>query len=264
MKKQTSNIRALSFAVECRADNEGGEWDIRGVASADSVDSHGWRIPMSSFTQDLAVFMQNPLFLLNHPMGWGRNGEEGLPIGSVTRLWVEGEKLMFEAKFAGTELAQKVKTLFEEGHLRMFSIGFYPLETRKPTNEELGKFGPHDVTAVRVQLLEVSAVLAGSNPGAFAEVVRSVGEQLKGYTVPVSSRADLSAQVEAVNAAFAQLGKACEKLIKASMGDEESPEDSEGDSSQESPEEGRNRQEEHDIANIQLAAALALLEAPLA
>lgn len=246
-------LRSIGAEIVKVSDGDG--WDIEGVASLEVVDSYGELILMSAFSNDvLTAYMRNPLFMLLHPLGWnGGTIRERLPIGQVVKIWVEGPRLLFRAKFSSTDLAQEVKTLYREGSLRMFSIGFYPSEggSRAPYQDEVDKHGV-DLKLVTEKidaLAEVSGVPLGANPGAFTVQVKAM---LAAIGVKAEGMPDLQPQVDGINAAMKSLADACNELIKAAGsgqggqegGDEEEPAKEE-DQQQEEDQEKMDLMSEH-------------------
>jgi HK97 family phage prohead protease len=110
----------------------------------ESIDPKGW---------DLKNFMKNPIILFAHDYS-------SLPIGKALKTWVENGKLMFNIKFADTEMANEVFKLFKDKFLNAFSVGFMPLELATD-----GKF-----TFSKTELLELSAVPVPANPEALSYI----------------------------------------------------------------------------------------------
>lgn len=212
--------RAVNFGLRFRAaDDTATPWDIEGTASVEAVDMHRTLILVSAFADGLAEYMKNPLMMALHALSdWSARGVEKLPVAKVVRCWIEGDQLRFQAKFSKTDYAQTILQLYRDDVMRMFSVGFYPLEERAPSREELGKYGAMETVYTRVQLVEISCVPAGSNPGAYVTDVRAaVGAGL-------NVRADLAPEVQAINAALDGLAAACNALIeKAGGADEAEP-----------------------------------------
>lgn len=214
------NRRAVSFGLQFRKpEDTATPWDIEGVASVETMDQHRSLIPVSAFADGLAEYAKNPLMMALHALSdWSARGEERLPVAKVLKCWIESDQLRFQSKFATTDYAQTILQLYRDDVMRMFSVAFYVLDSRKPTDQELVKYPGIEIVYTRVQLVEISCVPAGSNPGAFVTDVRAaVGAGL-------NVRADLAPEVQAINAALDGLAKACNALIeKAGGADEAEP-----------------------------------------
>ena len=105
----------------------------------DIVETKGW---------DLAAYKQNPIVLYAH-------NHDGLPIAKTIAVGVEGNELRFRAQFVPAEIypfAGVVKSLYELGFLRAFSVGF---RATAPTSASGVGFGER---IGKAELLEVSAV----------------------------------------------------------------------------------------------------------
>jgi hypothetical protein len=130
------------------------------------LDPGGW---------DLANYRANPVVMWAHQ-------RDQLPIATCKRVWLEGDKL--KAKIDWTDaielnpFAATVKSFYERGLLRGWSVGFLPKRTVTP--EKSG--GP--VTFKEMELVEFSAALIPANPGALLEdktLSRAVADAA-GYT----------------------------------------------------------------------------------
>ena len=122
---------------------------------------------------DLTNFNKNPVFLLCH-------NSHDLPVGKVTKVWVEGKSVKATVYFPtldelssnpeyASEKARLVDFVFhcyKTGMLNAVSIGFIPLEW---TETERG----YDIQ--KWELLEFSAVPVPANQDAIAEAVKSFG-----------------------------------------------------------------------------------------
>lgn len=100
---------------------------------------------------DLANFNANPILLWVHDY-------KRPPIGRALWSRIDGKGLLCKFKFAETAFADEIYTLYRDGFLKTFSIGFIPMEFD-------GKTKTHE----KVSLLEVSAVPVPSNPMALVE-----------------------------------------------------------------------------------------------
>lgn len=124
------------------------EGEIVGIASTENVDRQGEVIRQEGW--DLRNFKKNPILMLAH------NYNE-LPIGKVTNVKVEENKLTFKAIFSeATQIAREAFQLVQEGILKAFSVGFIP--------REYDEKEPNVVT--KAELLEISLVAIPANPQA--------------------------------------------------------------------------------------------------
>mgnify|MGYP007071607982 CR=1 FL=1 len=123
------------------------------IASDESLDRHGERIAIKGW--ELGAYVKNPVLQWAHDYSLP-------PIGKAVNIRMDGQKLIFEPDFHGeTELSKQVKTLFEKGYLKAFSVGFIPKEM-------------DGNTITKAELLEISAVPVPSNPNALV-YARSIG-----------------------------------------------------------------------------------------
>lgn len=151
------------FAGEIiKADEE--DHTITGVASHESVDRDGDIIKQEGW--DLKNIKKNPVMLWGHEY-------HGLPIAKIIKIWVEGKKLMFKAKFAGLDqahpFAETVYQMMRDGFLKAFSVGFIPKELH-PNPKTSGYFIDN------AELLEVSVVTVPSHPNAVVQNIKSFAE----------------------------------------------------------------------------------------
>lgn len=118
------------------------------VASTDVVDRHGERINQEGW--DLKAFKKNPVML------WGHDHSE-IAVGNARNIHIERAggkpRLVFTPDFhEKTEKARALKSLFDEGWLNSFSVGFIPKE-----------FDGKESTYLKQELLEISAVNVPAN-----------------------------------------------------------------------------------------------------
>jgi HK97 family phage prohead protease len=163
------------LSLEAGKVTENGE--VEGWANVKVMDRYNELVLPEAFKDTIDLFMRNPVFLFGH--NYNLTGGEIPVIGSVTEISLKDEGIYFKAVFASTELAQRVRQLFLEGHLRMFSIGFIPHETRMPDNTELAKYGAQLRTVItRAELLEISAVPVPGNQLSGATAVKNMESAL--------------------------------------------------------------------------------------
>lgn len=119
------------------------------VASDESLDRHGETISINGW--DYGSYKSNPVLQWAHDYSIP-------PIGRANGLRIEErnnkKQLVFEPEFhEETELSKQIKTLFEKGYLKAFSVGFIPKDMEDNNIKE-------------AELLEISAVPVPSNPNA--------------------------------------------------------------------------------------------------
>ena len=114
------------------------------VGSTEAMDREGDVIKAEGWNTD--NFNRNPVLL------WAHNVNElRPPIGRVKRLWVDGDRLMFQPQFdLEDEFAADLYRKYKQGFLNSFSVGFIPLEREGNTFLEQ-------------ELLEISAVPVPAN-----------------------------------------------------------------------------------------------------
>lgn len=132
-----------------KAEVEKTDKGLLAVASSSVVDRHGEVVSVSGW--DLKNFKKNPVLLWSH--------DHTIPaIGVAKTIKVEGTgktaKLMFSPEFHDiTPEAKAIKTMFDQGILNSFSVGFKPIDM-------------DGNTYTKQELLEISAVNVPANPDA--------------------------------------------------------------------------------------------------
>lgn len=127
------------------------------IASTSVVDRQGEIIDQSGW--NIKNFKKNPLLL------WGH--DHAIPaIGTAKNIKIVGEgkkaQLVFEPVFHEiTDFAKAIKTMFDEGILNSFSVGFKPIEAEGNTYTSQ-------------ELLEISAVNVPANPEARMMAMKSL------------------------------------------------------------------------------------------
>ena len=115
------------------------------------IDPKGWQ---------LENYRKNPVVLLGHEYDASR----ALPVASSLWEKKKAEGLLFSPRFATTDIASDVFTLFAEGILRSFSVGFKALDVEDfPDNDGIKK--PRRIYR-STELLEISVVNVPANPDA--------------------------------------------------------------------------------------------------
>lgn len=130
-----------------------GEGDFEVIATTEGVDRDGEVILIKGW--DFTNFMKNPVLLFGHDYwSW--------PIGAVTELIPDGDKVIARGVFARTEEGQKARQLYEDGILKTVSVGFIPKER-------------NGNVITKAELLELSFVPVPSNPDA-VDTRKEIGE----------------------------------------------------------------------------------------
>lgn len=151
-------LYAKAFDVRTRS--------VEAVLSSETIDGHGDIIDQASWR--LARYQQNPVVLHMH--------SRYDVIGHAQNVRVDGGQLQGRIVFATTKLAEEVATLFRDGAMRAFSVGFRPGRIL----EETTAAGRKVERLLDCELLEVSAVSIPSNPDAIVKY-KSLGLLPAGY-----------------------------------------------------------------------------------
>lgn len=155
----------------------GQEFDHRFIASTETLASDGGVILLSAWR--LARYQARPRWIAMHDIfGWsgklteitlGRavwaGIEDGFPVAQVGET---GRALVIYVRYSDSDFAQEVKFLYEDGGLDDVSVRWDPRteDVRNPFEEEVIKFGAElNWVAVRVDLVELSAILLGADQG---------------------------------------------------------------------------------------------------
>lgn len=155
-------------AYSVRASDGGNPGDtIRFIASTSDVardnmivDAKGW---------ELDNFKRNPV------VQWAHNYSEP-PIGKVTNIEIDGDKLMADVVFdQDDEFAQKIERKYRAGLLNAVSVGFDVITMEPPK-------GDVPMRSTKQELLELSAVPVPADPGALSQMqgraYRRIGQEL--------------------------------------------------------------------------------------
>jgi hypothetical protein len=128
---------------------------MRFIASTEDVARDGMVIAAEGWQLD--NFRRNPVFLFSHDY-FNRP-----PIGRVVSVEAKGKQLLADVEFdPGDEFAQSIKRKYEGGFLSAVSVGFDPQSIEPGVNGQ-----PPRVT--KADLLDISAVMVPSDPGALKE-----------------------------------------------------------------------------------------------
>ena len=148
-------------------DLQTGERALIAYVSTEDIDRDGEVILTKGI--DLKFFRKNPVILWGHDHG-------GLPVGKAE--WIKRgtagttNALVAKAVFAEHSLADEVWTLYKNGFLKAFSIGFIVTNYRDPKENEFGD-DTDDVRGVidKCQLLEFSCCNVPANQAALVAAV---------------------------------------------------------------------------------------------
>jgi HK97 family phage prohead protease len=124
---------------------------VRVIASSGAVDREGESLDPNGW--DLTNFLKNPVLLWSHDAF-------SLPIGKVSKVWIENGILMADTQFAEEEsdFAAEVARMVRGGYLNAVSVGFLPKDV------------DHSTGQVRSQeLLELSYVNIPANQEALVQ-----------------------------------------------------------------------------------------------
>lgn len=175
--------------------------DLRVVASTERLASDGGVILLGAWRLDR--FRQNPVFLALHDAAGFTGTLTETVAGRVVWIGIEsgipkdlagpsGKALVAYVRFAGTAFGREVRQLYEEGNLSAVSVrwDWRTEETRQPTAEEVEQYGQGlEWVATRADLLELSAVPIGADPGALAVRQALARCRAKGLHLPRVERA---------------------------------------------------------------------------
>jgi Escherichia/Staphylococcus phage prohead protease len=134
---------------------------VRAVISTSTPDRSG-DIIVPSGLRNADEYLRNPVVLWAHQRGLP-------PIGTCERLTIEADRIIAETKFtASSQFARDVFTLYAEGVLRGWSVGFIPVQAIPITSR---RSKPGGTSYPEWDLLEYSAVPVPENPQALTLAV---------------------------------------------------------------------------------------------
>lgn len=135
-----------------------------------------------AFTESISSFIADGVVLFNH--------DPNRPIGRVERIAETDRGLYVNVAFSGTDDAQRVRQLIQEGIVRKMSVQFRVLDSEKWTEQELkGILGErwdamstqqrtqallYGRKILRAELYELGPVSMPANPNANIDVVKSI------------------------------------------------------------------------------------------
>ncbi len=119
---------------------------------------------------DMRNFKNNPVVLFAHQY-------DQPPIGKA--LWIkrDGDSIVAKVQFAKTEFAQEIFTLFKDGFMKAFSVGFIPKTWEDGDGKKTARR-----TYTKWELLEFSAVPVPANPEALMLAIQrglTISDDLK-------------------------------------------------------------------------------------
>lgn len=138
--------------VKAEKDADTGTFEV--VATTEDTDRDGEVIRADGW--DFEPYKKNPIVL------WAHNFYD-MPIGKVTEIIQEGNRIIAKGVFAPTEKAQEVRKVYDGKFLNTVSVGFIPREREMNI-------------ITRAELLELSFVPVPANPNAIA--IRRAVEEL--------------------------------------------------------------------------------------
>lgn len=109
---------------------------------------------------ELGNFQKNPVLMLSHDYSKP-------PVGKVIWTKVTPDGLRFKAQFAKTPAGEELWTLYRDGIMHSFSVGFLPLNFTEPDDVKSGE--PRRIYN-HLELLEISCVSVPSCPAAILEM----------------------------------------------------------------------------------------------
>jgi len=171
LEYRLSQEKLESFGQSKASDINEEERTVTAVISTGSIDRDGEVLDPKGM--DKTNFDKNPVIPWSHNAG-------SPPIGKA--LWTRASpsrgpnKIIAKVKFAMTERAEEIWQLFKGGFLVAFSVGFRPLEGRRPTPDDI-KSNPLLAECrfifTKWELLEFSPVTVPANAEALAIAVKS-------------------------------------------------------------------------------------------
>jgi HK97 family phage prohead protease len=136
------------------------------VASDESVDRYGDVIRVSGW--DLKNYRKNPIILFAH--------QKDNPVGTASKVWIEGTKMMVRIKMAdeGTSpFIDTLRKLMDQNIVRAVSVGFLPTVQPNYIRDEKNDMIT-GIEYVGQELLENSLVTVPANPAALT-TAKSMG-----------------------------------------------------------------------------------------
>lgn len=142
------------------------------VASTSERDRHGDIVEPEAFTETIGSFLANSVILACHQHRLSDGSSPVIGSAKPETVNISKKDVTMTIRFATTELGEQYWSLYRDGHMKAFSIGFIPLEFIDEKDEKLGWIRTYS----KIELLEVSAVPVPSNRRALAKVKELFGE----------------------------------------------------------------------------------------
>ena len=161
-EKDLKSGQPVTRQIESETKAGEGVNSVRVVMTTETTDRQGDVVVSKGI--DTAEYMKNPVVL------WGHN-MRGLPIGRVKAIDAQEGRLEADVEFADTDFAKQVKSLYESGFLKGWSIGFAPKKWEKITDED-GRMTGFKI--MESELLELSAVTVPANQEALSKGLAAV------------------------------------------------------------------------------------------
>jgi HK97 family phage prohead protease len=153
-----SPVKTKAFFAKIKTVNED-DWSFNAIASTNELDRDEEIILPSAFLKRLDSF--NGVLLSGHQHRLSTGSSPVIGSVSKDKIQITENVFDFEGRFAKTPLGTEYKTLYKDGHMTDFSIGFIPISGHQETKD-----GKKYYVHTEVELLEISAVPVGSNRGA--------------------------------------------------------------------------------------------------
>jgi HK97 family phage prohead protease len=142
---------------------------VDAVASSPALDRDNEIVLPSAFVDTLTSFKANPVILACHQHRLSNGSSPVIGSAAPESIVITDDALKFTLRFAATPLGDEYWTLYRDGHMRAFSIGFMPKAWEDRKDEKLGFIR----TFTKVELYEISAVPVPANPDALVEMAAS-------------------------------------------------------------------------------------------
>jgi HK97 family phage prohead protease len=167
---------------------------MKAIVSAENVDEEGDVVLLAGC--DASAWNNNPLFLNEHNvdeiLGHGLSlNREGNALVAILKFMDKPETWPWQSTF----LPDEQYALYKAGEKRQFSIGFNPIEVRKPSKLDKEKYGESCRRVIsKWKLYEVSGVSIAANQSTGVLAIKSAVETPK--STADDTRVDMSAVVE--------------------------------------------------------------------
>ena len=166
------------WAAQAHDGPAGGEMasSLTFVASTEDEDRHGDIILQGGWKLD--AYLKNPVFL------WAHHYSQPA-IGKALDVWTEPRRLLAAIRFAPTEFAQQIASLYQGGYQKGVSVGFRPLEFEMRRDAKTGHV--LGINFISQELLEISAAPVPANQNALRKGLNGAameGEQFPSWEAP--------------------------------------------------------------------------------